>query len=49
MTVLIMCSVNYNDNDVFFKEFSDFFLDIKAAFFNERCSQKDWLCLHGQF
>ena len=45
MTVLIMCSVNYDS--FFTKEFSDFFRHQGSIFFNERCSQKHWLCLHA--
>ena len=46
MTVLIMCSVNY---DAFFikGEFSDFFRHQGSILFNEKWSQKHCLCLHA--
>ena len=40
-----MCSVNYDA--LFIKEFSDFFRHQGSIFFNKRCSQKHWLCLHA--
>lgn len=51
MTVLIMFSVNYIDNDGFFKEFSDFFRRQGSIFFNLRDVRRNTgcACMPGQF